>query len=573
MQFVSSLPETGVQRSKAVEVQSNLARIDDTCKSLNVTPTPTKPSAHQRADSTFPNDHAAYDFFIAEGFTDYEAAGIVGNLDQESGDSPTAVQSPPCPCGEGVAQWTIGARWNVEQDNNMVWYATTLPGSPSPKTLSPQLHFIWYELKTFPNYGLSALQSSENVTNATITFETDFEGCGDCDQGNRIEYAEAVLSAFGGIQSFTASSSSLPWFGGRVQLHAAADDASSYLFSSSIAGVTGLASSTTGADTITIPPNTSTATITYILTVTATVPGVVAIAKRTLIVLYDAGTNLLANADFTQGIARWAETRGTNFAAYSGQSRLPVGTTLLQANEGISSSSSVFQDVPATVTADHSYDASIWVRAATGRTVTGDLALWGLGGSNQNGNTGFTVGSTWTEVGVAFDATSSHDDLRLQIYLASGNQYDFVDAQLNSQLLSNADFTQGVARWAETRGTNFAAYSGQSRLPVGTTLLQANEGISSLPSVFQDVPATVTAGHSYDASIWVRAATGRTVTGDLALWGLGGSNQNRNIGFTVGSTWTEIGVGFYATSSHDDLRLQIYLDSGNQYDFVDAQLK
>jgi MYXO-CTERM domain-containing protein len=35
------------------------------------------------------------------------------------------------------------------------------------------------------------------VTDATVTFETDFEGCGQCDQSTRIMYAQAALSAYG----------------------------------------------------------------------------------------------------------------------------------------------------------------------------------------------------------------------------------------------------------------------------------------------------------------------------------------------------------------------------------------
>jgi hypothetical protein len=35
------------------------------------------------------------------------------------------------------------------------------------------------------------------VTEATVAFEDDFEGCGECDQSQRIAYAEAALSAYG----------------------------------------------------------------------------------------------------------------------------------------------------------------------------------------------------------------------------------------------------------------------------------------------------------------------------------------------------------------------------------------
>jgi hypothetical protein len=35
------------------------------------------------------------------------------------------------------------------------------------------------------------------VTDATVAFETDFEGCGTCDQSTRISYAQGVLNAYG----------------------------------------------------------------------------------------------------------------------------------------------------------------------------------------------------------------------------------------------------------------------------------------------------------------------------------------------------------------------------------------
>jgi hypothetical protein len=315
----------------------------------------------------------------------------------------------------------------------MVWYATTLPGNPSPEMLNAQVHFIWYELNTFSYYGLSALRTSGNVTNATIAFETDFEGCGDCQQSNRVAYAKAVLSAYGdeppAIESFTASPSILPWSGGTVHLSVSGNDSASYAFSSSVAGLSGL---TTGraTDTVAVPANATTDPVTYTITVTATLLGVSASRRTPITVSRSDGTNLVTNPEFSDGVAGWARTRGTNYAAYAGASGLPVGTTFLQANKGTSSLPSFFQDVATTVTAGDSYDASVWVKAASGATASGTLVLWGLGGSNENGHSTFTVGSTWTQVDVAFDATSSHSDLRLQVYLHGSNQYDFVDAQL-----------------------------------------------------------------------------------------------------------------------------------------------
>jgi hypothetical protein len=139
--------------------------------------------------ATFPNDKTACEYFVAKGLTRFQAAGIVGNLDQESGVDPNAVQSGGP--GRGIAQWSAGGRWDTDSGDNAVAYASQ--HGQSVYSLSLQLDFIWYELTTFSGYGLNALKNSTNVTDATIAFETDFEGCGQCDQSQRIAYANAVL--------------------------------------------------------------------------------------------------------------------------------------------------------------------------------------------------------------------------------------------------------------------------------------------------------------------------------------------------------------------------------------------
>lgn len=151
-----------------------------------------------KAARPFPNDQAAYAFFIEKGLASYQAAGIVGNLDVESHDDPTAIQKPcGSKCAHGVAQWQNGQRWNHDKHDNMIWYAGTLPGKPSPTTLNPQLDFIWYELTKFPRYGLEALRAAKNADEATTVFTRKFEQCGQCRIVNRLAYARATLAAFG----------------------------------------------------------------------------------------------------------------------------------------------------------------------------------------------------------------------------------------------------------------------------------------------------------------------------------------------------------------------------------------
>jgi hypothetical protein len=145
-------------------------------------------------DTVTTAETTAYDFFVAKGLTAAQSAGIVGNLIQESNVEPGAVE--PGGPGRGIAQWSVGGRWDTDSDDNVAWYAKKEGLSTTSLTL--QLEFVWYELSTFSSYGLASLKKTTNVTDATVVFQTDFEGCGACDESERIAYAKAVLAALGG---------------------------------------------------------------------------------------------------------------------------------------------------------------------------------------------------------------------------------------------------------------------------------------------------------------------------------------------------------------------------------------
>ncbi len=140
-------------------------------------------------------EKTAFNYFVSKGLTKDQAAGIVGNFIQESGVSPTIAQYGGGP-GRGIAQWSTGGRWDTSHDDNVTWWADA--HGVSRWDLSTQLDFTWYELTTFPGYGLARLRASTTVATATVAFMTDFEICGDCAQGNRIADADTVLSESGG---------------------------------------------------------------------------------------------------------------------------------------------------------------------------------------------------------------------------------------------------------------------------------------------------------------------------------------------------------------------------------------
>ncbi len=140
------------------------------------------------------NDGIAFEYFVSKGLSDVQAAGIIGNLDQESGMDPTIWEYGGGP-GRGIAQWSAGGRWDSDGQDNVVWYASKHGGNAW--SLGTQLDFIWYELTTF-DYGLAKLKAANDVTAATLAFMTYYEICGACNSSNRIAHAQAALDAFGG---------------------------------------------------------------------------------------------------------------------------------------------------------------------------------------------------------------------------------------------------------------------------------------------------------------------------------------------------------------------------------------
>jgi hypothetical protein len=163
-------------------------------------------TAVQKATTAFANDQAAFTFFVRKGLTSFQSAGIVGNLDQESGVDPTIAQYGGGP-GRGIAQWSVGDRWDSASNDNVVWYAGTK--GESPTSLDLQLEFIWYEL-TQIGYGYSDLTASTNLNDATVAFMSEYEICGTCDASQRLAYADDVLNAYGAV-AYGASYVSQSW--------------------------------------------------------------------------------------------------------------------------------------------------------------------------------------------------------------------------------------------------------------------------------------------------------------------------------------------------------------------------
>jgi hypothetical protein len=139
------------------------------------------------------NARTAFNYFVNKGFTEIQSAGIVGNLMQESSVRPTAVEYGGGP-GRGIAQWSIGGRWNHDPIN-LASYAAAR--GKDRWALNTQLDFIWYELSNVGDFGLAQVRSADTLSEAIYAFQDKYERCGTCQPGRRLQYAQQVLADYG----------------------------------------------------------------------------------------------------------------------------------------------------------------------------------------------------------------------------------------------------------------------------------------------------------------------------------------------------------------------------------------
>jgi uncharacterized protein YabE (DUF348 family) len=119
------------------------------------------------------NEVISWNFFIANGFTREQTAGIMGNLMQEHRFNTT---------GDGLAQWT-GSR------------KAALLARPDPYNIYTQLQFLMDELNGGYRSVRDAIRSTSSVVDAVIIFQNKFEKCGICAESNRIQYAFNILAS------------------------------------------------------------------------------------------------------------------------------------------------------------------------------------------------------------------------------------------------------------------------------------------------------------------------------------------------------------------------------------------
>ncbi len=131
------------------------------------------------------NASIIWNFMISNGFTEYQAAGILGNWWVESRLNPAAVQ--PNGIGHGLGQWSF-VRWT-----NLSNYAAK-KGQPW-SSISLQLEFFIYEWYQYYSGTFTGNESS--ASEAARSFYRKWEGCS-IDSSKREAKAEEYYQRFAG---------------------------------------------------------------------------------------------------------------------------------------------------------------------------------------------------------------------------------------------------------------------------------------------------------------------------------------------------------------------------------------
>lgn len=153
------------------------------------------------------NAERIWNFLTGKGFSPAAAAGILGNLQQESGLDPTAVNSSSG--AFGIGQWLGGRKTNL--------FNFAQQRGLDPKSLEAQLEFMWHELQggdpTTANLlqkygGLSSLMDATDPASSARIFEKAFERSGGSRMDKRVQYAQDFYNQFGTRQTASATRSS-----------------------------------------------------------------------------------------------------------------------------------------------------------------------------------------------------------------------------------------------------------------------------------------------------------------------------------------------------------------------------
>ncbi|HUB93090.1 MAG TPA: phage tail tip lysozyme [Verrucomicrobiae bacterium] len=180
--------------------------------------TPVTASGSSTNPQVTQNAVTAYKFFAANGYTDAQSAGIVGNLMYESdGVNPTQVQDNDTinngvvshGGGYGIAQWTPPTAmeaWVKAKGGDF----NALGGvGTQGDTAYGQLDYLQYDLDNGTTGAKAAVLATSSISDAATAFEEAYERAGVPALNARIDDAQAIYQDVGAVGSSDACTSSV----------------------------------------------------------------------------------------------------------------------------------------------------------------------------------------------------------------------------------------------------------------------------------------------------------------------------------------------------------------------------
>ncbi|MCH9815737.1 MAG: hypothetical protein K0U64_04700 [Actinomycetia bacterium] len=140
------------------------------CSAGGTPGTPTPPPASSGSQGKL-----VWDTLLNSGVSQEAAAGVLGNLQQESNVDPTVVQNGGP--GMGLAQWSRGGRWD-NGPNSLLAYADIR--ALDPWSAETQIEFMLFEMSnSWGGFDLEKFKKMTDIAEATVYFHDVFERSAD----------------------------------------------------------------------------------------------------------------------------------------------------------------------------------------------------------------------------------------------------------------------------------------------------------------------------------------------------------------------------------------------------------
>lgn len=166
------------------DAQEGLAQAEE---ALAAIPPPVAPTADSPAPPAPPSGSAVGDCrgapgqvwsgLLAAGVSPAAAAGVLGNLQQESGVNPAAVQQGGP--GRGLAQWSTGGRWDTSEPNLLAHAQTE---GLDPWSTEAQVSFMLREMRLgWGGFDFDEFRMMQDPVEAAVYFHDVYEVSADSD--------------------------------------------------------------------------------------------------------------------------------------------------------------------------------------------------------------------------------------------------------------------------------------------------------------------------------------------------------------------------------------------------------